>query len=64
MTGQRPRPGEGIDVAQVRNSVAAADGTAKTSWSDISTTKYSKPDTRPDYLARRASDAGQIWRPD
>ena len=41
--------GEGVDSTQVRHSVAAADGTAKTSSSstDISTTKYSKPDTRP-----------------
>src|SRR5437879_4001006 len=41
--------GEGIDTTLVRHSVAAADGTAKTSSSstDISSTKYSKPDTRP-----------------
>ena len=40
---------EGIDAALVRHSVAAADGTAKTSSSstDISSTKYSKGDTRP-----------------
>ena len=41
--------GEGIAWTQVRHSAASADGTAKTSSSstDISTTKYSKPDTRP-----------------
>ena len=41
--------GEGFASTQVRHSVAAADGTAKTSSSstDISTTKYSKADTRP-----------------